>query len=629
MGLVCSNIGTKDGQWSDWQLALSLSNDAQRAVISWFWNLLDDRDVWHAGTRRDGAGQSYTMAKLDDALQRARALSTALGGLPNTGKGKTTDEIRRNTLEQDLARLRQVIFEYRQIIARLEKRPNWRHRKLCYIDDYGFVFCFAERLLFEPYVQGYWKNRTWIVERFAEAQAFEVLARLDDLIVRHGLDVRDNTFVGCSDQRWFSVTTYGATVSPSPDAAESPTESGLPSLAEMKILADACRSITHSSQPTLGGGIPGSGGGLGGSDSNWVQKTLARIDKRVNECVQGGHRGLEAGEPGWKVKGPLGGALKGLGLPSGVGWGTVLKALMDTPHQGKTRAEEERELAVQKALADKKMKDLKMTVQAFDQAASRAQAAADAADQAAAAAQQAAGAETDPQKKAKKEEDARKKREEANKKKKQAEKAAAEAECRRKSGMSCAEWDKTKKKKAQEDTNSSTEAQLEGVRYSSCETLKAQWEWFKSECERTGGWDRPGDKCNELLRRENGCVSTTLIMPTPDGDNTCRRGEITQAESIRAACKERQKVVSVAEHYDLRCDWLDRRPPQYDVLDVCSNPAARPRDDQACGAPGPGVTGTSSPRGGTPPPPYSNVRWEKGVQIFDSLGVDGLGADSH
>src|SRR5207253_8896674 len=78
-------------------------------------------------------------------------------------------------------------------------------------------------------------------------------------------------------------------------------------------------------------------------------------------------------------------------------------------------------------------------------------------------------------------------------------------------------------------TGGNPSSQLDGVNYSNCASLKAAWERFKEECERTGGWDRPGSKCNEFVRRENGCVSTAVINPNPEGDRTCIRVSVSEA----------------------------------------------------------------------------------------------------
>jgi hypothetical protein len=132
-----------------------------------------------------------------------------------------------------------------------------------------------------------------------------------------------------------------------------------------------------------------------------------------------------------------------------------------------------------------------------------------------------------------------------------------------------------------------------------CAERQARWERFKTHCERSN-WRE--FRCEQFLRLVNGCVDVTTILPTPEGDATCT-GRTTEDERRRVAaareCAKRSMIAMPGDDGVMTCrsDLTDLRSP---VADICSDPRARPGQDQCLG--GSMDRETERGRGGRPSP---------------------------
>jgi hypothetical protein len=593
--------------------AKRLASTQMRERTVEFWDLLDARDLSNGTGPALDARRRFIQAKLEDQRLRKQALTQVIDPWLPKGPQSLEQSLRFELARRDLERIHQAIIEYQETLGRLPAESGWRRRVFCYLNEYALLSCVREQTLFAMFIAGHWEGTTWVQDRFDEGRAYALLNVIDLLHERFALDPTKNTVLGCASGKWFSVNTVGAS---SPTAV---TAVEMPSLAEATILVDAC--LTTGGLSGSGPGSASAGGNSAGpSDTRtWIEETISTIDQEINSCVESRDPTVAAGP---LLLPTLGILAEYYGLPLGIGG--LLGVLGTTPHSdAQAIAADEEQLADAEADVER----LRLEVAGAEAEAERLHKEAEAATKEAEAAKSRAASETDPAKKQAAEEEAKQKEEAAKKTQEAAAKAAKEAECRRKSGMSCADWEKAEaEQESASGDDPPPQSQLDGANYSSCATRKSQWERFKDMCDRTGGWNRPGHECNEMLRRKNGCVSSWLINPGPDGDNTCKREVIARETLIREACKRRQQVMSGAEPGDLSCAALDiGKVVVRDFADVCSNPKAMPRDHQACG---PNITppgATNRPIRGQPPKPYANATFHNGVQIYDGLGLDGLG----
>ncbi len=242
--------------------------------------------------------------------------------------------------------------------------------------------------------------------------------------------------VACADGRWFAANTYGITT-----PAAAPTQPNMPSVGELVI---------HADTPPLVHGRPAARAGPlrevdGGGNSDWANNTIEMIDSEVSDCKEGPGSAVAAG---WELSGPLADALDELGRHSRVGTIGLLRRPQQHFGFGSGCRQEQQQAEKGRVTAEGELENLRLQVEGAQRDAEIAKKEADDADQAAKAAEEKAEAETDPQKKQQAEEDAAKKRKEAEEAQAAAQRKAAEAECRRLSGMSCAEWEAAKKKQA-------------------------------------------------------------------------------------------------------------------------------------------------------------------------------------
>src|SRR5206468_5354093 len=123
---------------------------------------------------------------------------------------------------------------------------------------------------------------------------------------------------------------------------------------------------------------------------------------------------------------------------------------------------------------------------------------------------------------------------------------------------------------------------------------------------------------NEMLRRANGCSSSWVVYPNPEGDRGCARGTISGFEVTAQLCADRQSVTSPVDGPEGICRVMRGGASKQvfrDPRDPCSNPAAMPRPDQC--------DGSFSPR--LPSLVRPSLRLFGGLLLFDALGLDGIG----
>lgn len=355
---------------------------------------------------------------------------------------------------------------------------------------------------------------------------------------------------------------------------------------------------------------------MGGSNSDWVEETVAELDARIDKCDNSLTGGLMSGGTLTDiVKSIVGAKLSvknvfwyALSLESDVSKEDYDRELVEASHATMSEIEAHWDAEAWEAYAQKKEQEAEVAAWA--------------------AAVAAVEAEDDPTNE-EKQQNAQTAAEEAEKKRIEAEKARKEAGKKERE----AEKKKEEAEKKRRQAGSSTTATGGAGSYDpegnvgGCPSLKASWARFKEYCDRTNGWDRPGTDCNDLLRRANGCVDVRLIYPAPDQDDLCRRATVDQRKLLEDACKERQKAMSAVEPGGFICGIPETDLSYATVADPCRNPAAKPREDQCLGDVI-GLLPTSGPRpitGGFPPMPYADVLLWGEIQVVDGLGLDGLG----
>lgn len=99
-------------------------------------------------------------------------------------------------------------------------------------------------------------------------------------------------------------------------------------------------------------------------------------------------------------------------------------------------------------------------------------------------------------------------------------------------------------RKKKQKPSSGGDPSLEGADLSTCATMRQALQLFMDQCDNANGWNRIGTECNEYARRASGCVSSTLIMPTPDGE-TCKTISEPSPETLDR-CSQQRKVSTVA-----------------------------------------------------------------------------------
>lgn len=507
----------------------------------------------------------------------------------------------------------------REVQGSGKREAPQRPRVICVVTAEALVLCIQEAKLAQYFMGGHWTQASeWVTDRFDPARGHQLLYQLDRIIDRFELHPRSNTFVRCANGAWFSLDTQGPDIALA--AIAGPTDVNLPSVAEMAGMQAGCEVLT---QYGISGATPGSGGGLGGVDSHWVPKVIGLVNEAMKECAEGPGGGVEAGGGGGMRR-----VLKDFGLAalgpyafftSGIGTALLGMIALNVTDYPKPEVAETRA-----AMSHAAATEAYWEAEAWEAYAQQQEAEADYAQTVAANSEDAAAKDPESEEKRQQAEEDRRAAEQARK---GAEEARQEAERKKQEA-------EEKEKKAEEDSKAADkEAGKETGSYdpdgnysSSCD---GAWDSFKARCDQTNGWDRPGDKCNDFLRRMAGCVDTREIYPTPDGDNTCTRGSsLNIGDVAEAACRERQKYMSTVEPGDLNCFSARRGVglwPIPNLADVCSDPAARPLEGQCGDSPVPVPVVEPVWSGGPQPKPFRDVGIQDGVQVFDGLMLDGLG----
>jgi hypothetical protein len=114
---------------------------------------------------------------------------------------------------------------------------------------------------------------------------------------------------------------------------------------------------------------------------------------------------------------------------------------------------------------------------------------------------------------------------------------------------------------------------------SSCAERIARWQRFKEYCEHS---DWREFRCDQFIRRVNGCVDITQIRPGPDGDATCR-ARLTEEEQRRYAaehnCQKRGMIAIPDDSGRILCH-TDLDAMRLPTMNICNDPHARPSEDQ-------------------------------------------------
>jgi len=562
---------------------------------------------------------SYKIRDLNQVLEVLQFASEFDVSIENIRKYKIEAEIINEILEK--TRSDQSSQRFNQLASQIEHWTNL----ICVVTSSGGIACASIDELTDEFASGYWdeyRNWNFIMDNFSRAHF--VITQLEMIETINVFDKGKNTRLFC-DHEVFAVNSNTST------SSRNPTKD------DLKFMIEVCREFERSSSRSTP-----NGGGLGGSNSAFVSSTISSIDERIDACPElpGNAPAVYFPEPG----------------DAAVLIGVLTVAAYDALDQYRKA----RDLKIRRDAADSAQDSAdKANAAATDAAAAvsdaadavdDAQAAADAApvgngaaaqpdvDTAAAALADAAAAATaataaaadatnlsGQAAQAKSDGDAQKAQEleaAAKAKKEEAEKLAAKA--KKLAAIAKAKAAAAKKKAAgSSDT-------VEGPIFTNCQTRKQQWEFFKAECERTNGWDRPGSDCNDLIRKTNNCVNVRQITPTdtptPDGDKTCMVGSVSDEEIRKIRCEFRSKfasdVTSTQEFFcaDEFASSIAMFKPK--IIDICTDPKAQTLSNQCTESDivAPVVSPTVPIFGGLPPMPFSDLFENNGRLMYDSLG---------
>jgi len=406
-----------------------------------------------------------------------------------------------------------------------------------------------------------------------------------------------------------------------------------PSPSELAGMQSACDLMSSF---RARGGLAGSGGGLGGTDGNWVDNTIAQIDQAVSAAGCGKGSPVASGG-GFGPVGEGVGAIMDL-FPDFAKYikFNLISLLIEVGKMPNDQSEEEKQSSKEYKAATAEYlaidayweaQESEAYAQAAEKAATNAEATASQLEAEAAAhpddadAQKEAAAARSDADAARQEAD--RARTEADQKKQDADKRAKDADEKAKEAGTS----------SPPTSNPQSGTQNPGPDDVTSTCHQAQWEFLKWYCTESGGWDRPGSGCNELLRRANGCVDSNpgATDPTPDGGQpSCFGLQPDEQELLRIACQAYMKVASpVSDEASNVCSG--QPPPNSQGMwpNICNDPRAMPSEDQ-CG----GRTTIPIDYGsmhiapiGVPPGanPVSNLGVFGGVLVYDGLRLNGFG----
>ncbi|MFZ5548188.1 MAG: hypothetical protein ACOZJX_05795 [Pseudomonadota bacterium] len=602
-----------------------LSDDQKRRRIADFYAVLDARDRVLAGTATSSERSMYFSALRRDLELRRQVYmflgtkyrkSSPLRKLVDTKVAESQSRLR--LLSRSLAPTRAGTNGVQAIAREVAK-----NRVLCVQDRYNLLVCLSERTVLVTDMRGRWiRGAEWTTDVYDEGRAFDVLQRLNDLIAKTGQDSSKDTTLICS---LGAVLAFDSSRSVSSSGQRPPppqATGGLPTFADMRGMASACNYLNGFGGPggaaSVGGGVPGSGSGLGGTNGSWVNDQVTAIDQEVGSCIDSGSGGLEedltlqkfienyiglpASKPGFLGFLRTAAFWDALSLPNDMGE----KYNEELKQANEIRASEVAAVDAESAAATAEY-DAVVARAAADEAAKTAQEAAEVADADPTSAEKAEAA-------AKAKKDADDAAAAAKKAEDEAAQKAAEAEKKRK------EAEEKKKAAGATGTQGGTHSSIDPGTGSACSGLQSWWTSFKAECDRNQGWDKAGSPCNDLLRRRNGCVDPRLILTTPEsGDATCQRVTISEQQLRQQACARQQQLMSALEPGQINCSTSVRPPDHAGRPSICGNPAVDPTEEAWSRQCGPQVT-LPGPHVTSPPSFYGNA----GVSILDGTGLRGL-----
>ncbi len=627
------------------------SDEKERTLIGRFYDFIDAREKLQRARISPTERHAYQTTYLTILRQRAAVLDYLIGGptsrLPvaDTASSRTVALVpeQRKMLELDRVTTRKEIGTFMHQLAEPEVL-NARARKqrvLCFEDFYGVLHCETEDQFARTLMQGHWtKEVKWSTDRIEVATAYDWALEMDRIFAmapliaaRLGTPKDPNTFLACATGSFLLLKTSGS--DPRLFGMGWPTSPGLVSLSMLRGMKAAC-NVFSSGGGTAG--VGGSGAGLGGTDGNWVNQTIAAIDQQLQGCnnsVVGPFAQTGSSADANAIK-------RGVERLASAYFFTAADAAIhyfnypgDDPRiLLKEEAAAAREQAVE-ATSDAVAYDF--YAQQAERRATVAKAEADAKQNVADAnpndqsAQDEATAARQAEVAAEKE--AQRLRAEAEQKKQEA--AAKNAEANQKATAAGVPATPTPPPDVPESPEG---AGVGGDEFSSsCANTQARWELTKWYCTETGGWDRAGSACNEILRRANGCEDSDprATNPNPEGGSqqSCFWFQPDESNLLIKACQAHQKVESPVGD-DPSTDVCKESPPQsVGALwpDICADPRAMPTEDQCGGDLPVPISGTNVhivpvPVGvGPGPSPVANVGVLAGVLIYDGLQLNGLG----
>ena len=558
----------------------SMAADEKRSRMELLENVIE----WPYSAGADSR-KKYIEFRLDDSALREKALQHII---TNLSFSWNDNQQRLIALQQELYMSRKETAHLKTLVAKLAKEPGAtgsqtptsktenipsvsRSHIICIISA-GLVNCADERALVRYFSSGYWKNGIWNIGAFNEARVRDALRQLEGLADRFNLDPSKDAYVGCS-LGWYSTnapktlaTVKAGNISPS----QFPKQLSADELAGMLEGCDVVNSAMLANMPNLSGG-------KSAASKDAIQQAE---DSIAEKCLIRSHEGVMSNET--PLAPPKG--YKGLGKE--VLTGLLDKAVViinlfnrecdaelcasdykaindaaDAAHQAKAA-----ENRTNEALEDhlEAVGDLDDAQKAFDQALR------DVNDNPSPENLQKLNEATEKLRQAQaKEQEAKMK----------AEKAAEEEAAAKKKAADAAE---AVKKKTGKTVSVSARRDSQNPAMSECEKMKARWAWFKKICDSRDGWDRPGDICNDFVRRALHCVNPDLVNPGPDGKSDCKKRNLSDEETHKLACENRQTLYMTHENSAKECTQFFQRPTYVD-RDICIDPRAMcsPDDQKA------------------------------------------------
>lgn len=488
--------------------------------------------------------------------------------------------IRQKELTQDL------IAHYQELADETNKPASnlrQRSRVLCSVDLFRVVVCQKEKEFVKSLAYGHWiSDKEWITEAWYLSQAYEILIRIDEINVAlfGGFLTSGNTLTVCENGGLIAIDTAGPSAVANINIPA--TNPNLPSIVEIEGLKAGCDVpfYTSTGAGSSGGSNIGSIaiGGVGGirnGDSiemcDGARQQIARIDESFNICNTNNQI-----------------AVNPVVIAAGVGVGLwILDKLAERVFAP--------ELDATAAWIREPLEVFGTEVEAFTaelDALTAADIAKDSEDAARKAEEDLNDANedlnrvmNDPTSTDKEKENAQDRvqemQQEADEARMKADEEKAWAEKTKEEAEKARNKAEERKKKAESSTTA-TNPGAEGTT-ATCDARKQQWENFKSQCDQTQSWTRPGTACNGFVRASCGCVDIREINPLPDDTlMSCRIVSVDEAELRKQYCKLMPYRSLIEDRIVPDCDSSQTQPSEipFDPSSICNNPAVVLQEDQ-------------------------------------------------